>query len=78
MIKLTNDQLGQLKRLHAMRDIDGEEVEQLLSKVIERGLYDINYRMERNKKKWAIEKANKELMKKHGVKTITELITKLS
>jgi hypothetical protein len=77
-VKFTGDQLGALKRLHAARDKDGETLESLASKVVERGLYDIDYRRKRNMRKWAADKAIKQKMADAGVTSIEELLKKLS
>lgn len=60
-IELTKEQLAAFNKAKQTRkDTDDRE---LLARVIDRGLYDINYRTARNKQQWAEFKAFKQSQK---------------
>jgi hypothetical protein len=60
-IELSKEQLSKMKELKATRQ-DKTDAE-LLSQIIDRGLYDLTYRTKRNKQQWQEFKAYKQSLK---------------
>ena len=60
-IELSKEQLSKMKELKTTRP-DKTDVE-LLSQIIDRGLYDLTYRTKRNKQQWQEFKAYKQSLK---------------
>jgi hypothetical protein len=60
-IELSKEQLSKMKELKATRQ-DKTDAE-LLSQIIDRGLYDLTYRTKRNKQQWLEIKAWKQSLK---------------
>ena len=60
-IELSKEQLNKMKELKATRQ-DKTDAE-LLSQIIDRGLYDLTYRTKRNKQQWQEFKAYKQSLK---------------
>jgi len=60
-IELSKEQLSKMKELKATRP-DKTDAE-LLSQIIDRGLYDLTYRTKRNKQQWQEFKAYKQSLK---------------
>jgi len=60
-IELSKEQLLKMKELKATRQ-DKTDAE-LLSQIIDRGLYDLTYRTKRNKQQWQEFKAYKQSLK---------------
>ena len=62
-IKLSKEQLSKMKELKATRP-DKTDAE-LLTQIIDRGLYDLTYRTKRNKQQWQEFKAYKQSLKEN-------------
>lgn len=62
-IELSKEQLSKMKELKATRP-DKTDAE-LLSQIIDRGLYDLTYRTKRNKEQWQQFKAYKQSLKEN-------------
>ena len=60
-IELSKEQLSKIKELKATRQ-DKTDAE-LLTQIIDRGLYDLTYRTKRNKQQWQEFKAYKQSLK---------------
>jgi hypothetical protein len=60
-IELSKEQMSKMKELKATRP-DKTDAE-LLSQIIDRGLYDLTYRTKRNKQQWQEFKAYKQSLK---------------
>jgi len=60
-IELSKEQLSKMKELKTTRQ-DKTDAE-LLSQIIDRGLYDLTYRTKRNKQQWQEFKAYKQSLK---------------
>jgi hypothetical protein len=60
-IELSKEQLNKMKELKATRP-DKTDAE-LLTQIIDRGLYDLTYRTKRNKQQWQEFKAYKQSLK---------------
>jgi hypothetical protein len=60
-IELSKEQLSKMKELKATRP-DKTDAE-LLTQIIDRGLYDLTYRTKRNKQQWQEFKAYKQSLK---------------
>lgn len=63
-IELSKEQQVAFNNLKATRE--GRTDEQLLSQVMDRGLYDLNYRTKRNRQQWAEFKAFKQAQKEQA------------
>jgi len=62
-IELSKEQLSKMKELKATRP-DKTDAE-LLTQIIDRGLYDLTYRTKRNKQQWQEFKAYKQSLKEN-------------
>ena len=62
-IELSKEQLNKMKELKATRP-DKTDAE-LLTQIIDRGLYDLTYRTKRNKQQWQEFKAYRQMKKEN-------------
>ena len=62
-IELSKEQMSKMKELKATRP-DKTDAE-LLTQIIDRGLYDLTYRTKRNKQQWQEFKAYKQSLKEN-------------
>ena len=62
-IELSKEQIAKMKELKATRS-DKTDAE-LLTQIIDRGLYDLTYRTKRNKQQWQEFKAYKQSLKEN-------------